>query len=153
MARPGRPPVPTELKRARGNPGKRSLPAVGEVVPLARADGPVEPIRELGPTGRLLWDRLWTAGLRWISPTTDLELMQMLCETLDERNALRIHVLRQGAAATPKDRGALRQIDRQLLEMLSLLGFTPTDRARLGLAEVIAETKLQELRRGRERRY
>ena len=42
-------------------------------------------------------------------------------------------------------RAALRQLDKQLVSNLSLLGFTPSDRSRSGLVEVKAKTKLEEL--------
>lgn len=145
----GRPPIPTEVKRARGNPGKRALPTrPAEVVQLAAAREVPASIRPLGPAGTALWERVWGSGARWISPETDLELVQILCETLDERVAVRVDVIRKGTSATPKERRMLRDLDRQVVEGLSILGFTPTDRARLGLAEVVAQTKLEELRRG-----
>ena len=42
-------------------------------------------------------------------------------------------------------RAALRQLDKQLVSNLSLLGFTPSDRSRLGLVQVKTRSKLQEL--------
>jgi len=44
-----------------------------------------------------------------------------------------------------RDRVALRSLDSQLQTMLSLLGMSPTDRAKLGVAEVQARTKIQDL--------
>jgi hypothetical protein len=67
----------------------------------------------------------------------------MVCEQVDERVALRIRVLRD---SNRDDRKALRDLDKQVIGSLSLLGFTPTDRSRLGLAEVKAASKLEELR-------
>jgi hypothetical protein len=40
----------------------------------------------------------------------------------------------------------LRDLERQLVANLSLLGFTPTDRSRLGVAEVKKISKLEVLR-------
>jgi len=42
-------------------------------------------------------------------------------------------------------RAALRALDRQLVSNLSLLGFTPSDRARLGLVKVKERTMLDGL--------
>jgi hypothetical protein len=67
----------------------------------------------------------------------------MTCELLDERWNLRIQVLRDNR---PEERKALRDLDRQLVANLSLLGFSPTDRSRLGVAEVKRQSKLEELR-------
>lgn len=143
MPRPGRPPKPVERKRATGNPGKRPLPERSNVVELAAAVEIPEPDRPLGPAGLALWGRAWRAARHWLSPDTDIELLIIVCEQLDERVALRIQVIREGR---PEDRKALRELDKQVLAGLSVLGFTPTDRARLGLAEVKAASKLEEIR-------
>jgi hypothetical protein len=67
----------------------------------------------------------------------------MTCELLDERWNLRIQVM---SSNRPDERKALRELDRQLVANLSLLGFTPTDRTRLGVAEVKRQSKLEELK-------
>lgn len=161
MPRTGRPPVPAERKRARGNPGKRALPAKAEVVALPAAAGVPEPERELGPVGLALWGRVWANGSRWISPATDLDLVLVVCEQLDEREALRRALMDPpDEPDDPKDRWKalalvvdmrrqLRDLEKAIVGNLSLLGFTPTDRARLGVAEVKAATMLQQLQSGR----
>lgn len=107
-------------------------------------DGPPEPLRQLGPFGTSFWDRVWRSGAVWISPSTDIELVQMLCEWIDERAQLRLRVFQDGEW---RDRNALRALDSQIVSGMSMLGFTPTDRTRLGLAEVKFENKLDEYRR------
>jgi hypothetical protein len=82
-------------------------------------------------------------GQTWISPTTDVDLLLMTCELLDERWNLRIQVMQNNR---PDERKGLRELDRQLVANLSLLGFTPTDRTRLGVAEVKRQSKLEELK-------
>jgi hypothetical protein len=67
----------------------------------------------------------------------------MTSEMIDERWSLRVNVFRDNR---PEDRKALRNLDKQLVSNLSLLGFSPTDRSRLGIAEVKRQTKLEELR-------
>jgi len=143
MATRGRPPKPIEQKRLTGNPGKRPLPDQGNIVALPSAYGIPEPHRPLQKPGVELWDRIWGMGQTWLSPNTDNELLLMTCELLDERWNLRIRVLRDNR---PEERKALRELDRQLVANLSLLGFTPTDRSRLGVAEVKRQSKLEELR-------
>lgn len=142
MARTGRPPKPAEQKRLLGNPGKRLL--VEPTITLVRATEPPDPLRQLGAFGQQFWDRLWASGAVWISPHTDIELVQMLCEQIDERQNLRLRVLRDGDW---RERSGLRQLDSQIVSGLSMLGFTPTDRTRLGLAEVKFENKLDDYRR------
>jgi hypothetical protein len=68
----------------------------------------------------------------------------MLCEQIDERQLLRYRVMTEGDW---RERNGLRQLDSQIMTGLSMLGFTPTDRARLGLAEVKYETKLDDYRK------
>lgn len=140
MAGRGRPAKPVEVKRMLGNPGRRPLPELGEVQLLPGATSIPEPERPLLQYGRALWDKVWSAGINWISPTTDTELLLMTCEMVDERWNLRVKVLRDDDA---KDRRGLRELDRIIVGNLSLLGFTPSDRSRLGVAEVKAQSKLE----------
>ena len=143
MAPRGRPPKPIEQKRLTGNPGKRTLPDQKELVLLPSAYAIPEPARKLFPPGLELWERIWGMGQTWISPRTDVDLLLMTCELLDERSQLRAQVMNNNR---PDERKALRDLDRQLVANLSLLGFTPTDRSRLGVAEVKRQSKLEELR-------
>lgn len=142
MATRGRPPKPLEQKRLLGNPGKRALPKSDSLQVLPRAVELPEPSRPLGKPGRELWDRVWSAGVAWISPDTDNEILLITCELIDERWNLRTRVLREEDS---KDRRNLTQLTKLIQENLSLLGFTPADRTRLGVAEVKAASKLEEL--------
>ena len=142
MATTGRPPKPVEQKRLLGNPGKRALPQASSVIVLPGIVNTPEPNRPLGKYGRELWDRVWESGANWISPNTDLELLLITCELADERWNLRVRVMSEGS---PKDRRSLRELERLLIANLSLLGFTPTDRTRMGVAEVKRQTKLEAL--------
>jgi len=136
------PPVPNERKRRTGNPGKRALPKVASLTILPQVVGVPAPLRPLGEQGSSMWARIWTTGASWIAPT-DVELVQMACELMDERVGLRASVL---AGADWRDRVALRTLEVDLRHMLSALGLTPTDRSRLGVAEVRAQSVLEGLR-------
>ena len=138
----GRPPKPVEQKRRAGNPGKRPLPETTIAIPTS----PIAPVphRPLGPAAQQFWERVWSVGFTWISPQMDIELLQMVAEQIDERVALRMRVLKQGDW---RDRAALRSLDAQVLDCLSLLGFTPVDRARLGFVEVKIKNELEEFRK------
>jgi hypothetical protein len=138
----GRPPKPTELKRIQGNPGKRALPKETEMILLPAAIGIPEPSRPLLKYGEEMWDRIWNMGNSWISPTTDIELVLMTAEMVDERWNLRVKVM---GSDDPKLRRGLRELDKLIVSNLSLLGFSPTDRMRLGVAEVKKQSKLEEL--------
>ena len=141
--RAGRPPKPTELKRALGNPGKRALPNTKEIVALPAITQTPEPSRPLGSNGKQFWERVWQMGSTWISSSTDYEAMLMTAEMVDERWNLRVKVMTEGQ---PRDRRALRDLDRMIQSQLSLLGLTPADRSRLGVAEVKKLSKIAELR-------
>jgi len=138
----GRPPKPVEQKRLLGNPGKRALPDQAEIEILPAATEIPEPTRPLLKPGRELWDRVWASGINWISPDTDLELLLMTCEMVDERWNLRIKVMQSDDMQMAR---RLDNLTRLIVGNLSLLGFSPSDRSRLGVAEVKKQSKLEEL--------
>lgn len=144
------PPKPIELKRKLGNPGKQVLPKENETILIPAIEKIPDPHRQLFDAGLELWNRTWSMGQLWISPKTDIELLLMTCEMLDERVRLRAFVWNNPDSW--RDRKALRELEKNITNNLSLLGFTPTDRSRLGVAEVKAKSKLEELRAKRENR-
>lgn len=130
----GRRPKPIEQKRRLGNPGKRKLPQRdAEVISLPFRDVP-EPHRPIATAfGRRMWDAVWNAGASWLKPNMDSEVVLMVCEAIDERIQLRNQVmLNQGLW---RERRALRELDRQISQLLGQIGFSPTDRANLGIGE------------------
>jgi len=139
----GRPSKPAEQKRLLGNPGKRSMPKLSEIVIIPAALETPTPARPLLRYGQELWDKVWLYGVTWISQNTDSELLLMTCEMVDERWNLRIKVMQTD---DPIMRRGLRELDRQLVSNLSLLGFSPADRSRLGVAEVRATSQIESLR-------
>lgn len=145
----GRPPTPVEIKRKTGNPGKRKLPKPMELELLPMAERVPVPTRPLLKPGQRLWDDVWNAGIQWISPSTDMEILLMTCELVDERWNLRIKVMNSD------DMGMARRLDslsNQIVRNLSLMGFTPSDRTRLGVAEVRRASKIEELQRRQDER-
>lgn len=138
----GRPTKPVEQKRMLGNPGRRPLPDESSVMLIPQVTQIPDPSRPLLKYGRELWDKVWGMGANWISVNTDSELLLMTCEMIDERWNLRIKVMQDD---DPRMRRGLRELDRQIVANLSLLGFTPSDRSRLGVAEVKAQSKLEAL--------
>jgi hypothetical protein len=142
VAPAGRPSKPIEQKRLLGNPGKRALPDERTIALIPMATSTPEPTRPLLRYGKELWDKVWDTGINWISPNTDTELLLMTCEMIDERWNLRVRVMTDN---DPKDRRGLRELDKAIVSNLSLLGFSPSDRSRLGIAEVKKMSKLEEL--------
>lgn len=145
----GRPSKPIEQKRALGNPGHRPIPEQHAIVNMPAVTETPEPPRPLMKYGQEMWDRVWGMGASWISQTSDLELLMMTCEMIDERWNLRVKVMQYDDARL---RRGLRELDRQIVSSLSLLGFSPSDRARLGVGEVRQVDALDELRYRREER-
>lgn len=149
MTANGRPPVPNEIKRRIGRTptttaGGRPLPAVGEVVHLPMADGMPDYPAELEEPGRELWRRAWQDGITWVSPKTDLGQVEEACRLADDLAAAR---RRYRATTEPKDATTVVNLSKLLMGALSELGFTPTARSRLGVAEVVRVSKLEQLRR------
>jgi hypothetical protein len=146
--RSGPPRRPTERTRALGDPGHRGLAPVDQVPTLPAAKATPKPPRPLKASGSKLWERAWRDAITWLSPDSDIELLLIVCELLDERDALRKRVMAN--ASSPdiwRDRAGLRALDKQVIDGLALLGFSPTDRARLGVAEVKQEDELAAFRR------
>lgn len=146
---PGPPPKPNELKRRTGNPGKRKLPAIGSVIALPQVSS--QPPSELSPKAQELWCKLREQA-PWIA-NTDSPLMLELCTKMDFRDQLK-EELAQTAPVLYTDKGyayanplvgMISTVDDDIIRILSLLGLTPADRTKLGVAEVKARGKLQEL--------
>ena len=136
-----RPNKPTELKILQGNPGQHKLRTNDAIAPLDY--GYVEPIRPLGVVGKQFWDSVFGAGELWISIKTDTQLVQMACELLDRRERLR-----EVWETNPTDRPtnmSLLETEKQIISAFSLMGFSPSDRTRLGLVSAKTKSKLEEL--------
>jgi hypothetical protein len=97
---------------------------------------------DLDPADTL--EAVLSAGKVWlgISDSTHLALLR---QALEERKVLREIVM---ATQSPDARRSLRDLDKQIIAELSALGFDPSSRARLGLAEVKAQSTLERLRHG-----
>ena len=136
----GRPARPIELKRKTGTLRADRLPSTSLQV-LTNPDTQPEPPEHLQEAAQRLWGQLW--GTHWISQRTDYQIVLMTCELLDEREQVR-----KALADNPDERQlriALREIEKQLVGQLGVMGFSPSDRSRLGLAEVKTTSKLQQL--------
>jgi len=142
MARTGRPPKPIEIKRRTGNPGKRPLPVLAEVVALPMADGIPDLPVDLHGAGAELWRQIWQDGLTWISPKTDAAAAEEACRIADD---LAVARRRYRATSDPADARALATMGKRFDEALSVLGFNPTARSRLGVAEVKRASALDKL--------
>jgi len=140
MARTGRPPVPTEIKRKRGTARADRTPNLGNLAAVPAVDAE---LHDLDPYQ--VFETVMQTGKVWLAQTDSIALA-MLREALEERSTLRDIVIK---TQSPDARKALRELDKQIHGQLSTLGFDPAARSRLGLAEVKAATKLEQLRQAR----
>ena len=123
------PPIPIEVKRRRGTLRKDRTPNLGNLPQVgALGDG-----WRLSPLEAL--ERVMEEGAPWLAES-DAPTVALL------REALELH-------ERALDAGSIRDViacQDHVVRLLSALGFTPTARARLGLAEVKAASKLDKLK-------
>lgn len=147
---------PLEVKRRTGrtpdtDSGGRKLP-VPVVALVAVATIPRAPAT-LGDSGRAVWDRLWTAGQAWLSPTLHLDILTRLCEAHDEREAIRAQIIQDGymvEGSTGKQRSnplfaRLTVVEDQMTRWETLCGFNPAAMSKLGYAEIKAVSELDKM--------
>lgn len=135
MARTGRPPKPREQLKAQGTyrpdrHARGALAVVDSAEPMPHESAPAD-----------VFGEVMSQGVAWLA-RTDAPTLAMLRSQLDEREPLR----EAAVAGSVEARKMLRDLDKQIIGLLSVLGFDPAARARLGLAEVKAKSKLEELR-------
>jgi len=159
----GRPSKPVEQHRALGNPGHRSLPdapAPGEA--LEGASSIPAPPSDLTDSGLALWSHTWEAGRQWLSPEADYQVVWLLCQAHEEieqmraafadGSAERTYISSNGSIVSHPFIAQIKDLRVQTTSWLAALGFSPADRARLGLAEVRVRDELDDLMRRRNER-
>lgn len=153
---PGPPPVPNEVKRRRGNPGKRSLPKISDVHAVSQM-APQAP-EHLGDDGQAVW-QLMTDNCPWIAES-DRASMVLLAEKVDRRADFKARLEKsdpvlytdKGYAYANPLVGMLSTIENEISQLLGKLGLTPADRTRLGVAEVKAKNAFEEMLAKRAKR-
>jgi P27 family predicted phage terminase small subunit len=148
--------MPNERKRKLGNPGKRALPVVAEVADAVPLENPA-PLH-LKAEGRKLWERV-TYGAHWLAES-DTPTLTLLCEKYDRRAQFLADLARTDAVlftdkgyAYPNPLvGMLSTIENEIARLFSALGLTPTDRTRMGVAEVKARNAFEEMLARRQER-
>lgn len=158
----GRPAKPAEMQRALGNPGHKVLPAAPTPGSGIESDGSIPVAPDLGPAGLELWAHVWQAGRQWLAPEADRTLVTKLCQAEDEYEQIReafatgqaerVYVTSNGSIVSHPFIAQMKDLRVQMTSWLSALGFSPADRARLGLAEVRVRDELDELERRRNER-
>lgn len=155
MAR-GRPPKPIERLKATQRDATHKADgrelAIPEYTLPAAVSIPVAP-DDLGPRGEAEWEKIWTAGF-WLSPDQDYHWVAMVATAYDEIEIYRAIIAAEGYTYENTLKGVMqahpliaevRKAQALIMRALSQLGFSPTDRARLGLAEVKRENAIADL--------
>ncbi|MGH3496307.1 MAG: terminase small subunit [Nocardioidaceae bacterium] len=106
------------------------------------ADGVPDAPVDLGLEGRALWGRAWGHAITWLSPDSDRDAIEEAARLADDLSSAR---RRYRATTDPADGRVVVALSRQMSDSLSSLGFTPTARARLGVAEVKKASALESL--------
>lgn len=153
----GRKPKPIERKRLTGrspttDSAGRPLPEIkgGEIIKTVTVP---EPPEGLGKRGAAEWERIWTAGEPWLAPEQDRAWVEMVAFAYDDIETFRRKVKRDGLIQTGSMGqviahpliGEIRKAEATIARALSTLGFSPSDRARLGLAEVKRRSALLDM--------
>ena len=159
----GRPAKPVEAHRLAGNPSKKQLPAapgLGEGMAGA-SEVPTAPAH-LGDPGLQLWAHVWTAGRQWLAPESDQTIILLLCEAMDEYAGIkrqletgeveRFYTMANGSMVTHPLVNQLKDLRIHMTTWLAAIGFSPSDRSRLGLAEVRVRDEIDDLMRRRNER-
>lgn len=142
------PPKPVERKRLLGNPGKGKLPDLNKVIALPHLSNP--PVH-LSKSAKQTWiEIIQTAP--WVA-TTDEKVLIELCEKIELKKDLQrklneseyvLYTDKGYAYANPLF-GMLSTTTSEIVKLLSMLGLTPVDRTKMGVAEVKVRSKIEEL--------
>ena len=147
-------PLERKMIKARGDgqtPGKREIVPYNPTL-TTRTEAPPPVPRGLGRRGRVEWKKVWDAGF-WLKPDQDYPWVEQIVRAYDDIEQFRKRVQEDGLVQTgslgqPVAHPLLAEIrkcEATIRQCLSVLGFSPTDRARLGILETKARSGLQDL--------
>lgn len=130
-------------------PGKRNLPApykgaIDRTVP--------EPAIELSGRAQREWDNIWTAGF-WLKREQDYHWVEMIAKAYRDMEVFQAKVDEDGLVVTGYAGqvvahpliAEIRRCEAMIQKCLSILGFSPTDRAKLAIREAEARSALQKM--------
>jgi P27 family predicted phage terminase small subunit len=107
--------------------------------------------RGLARQGRTEWQKVWTAGF-WLKEDQDYHWVEQIARAYDDIASYREKVEEVGLIVTGYNGqdaanpliAEIRKCEATIRTCLSILGFSPTDRAKLGIAEAKARNALEE---------
>lgn len=152
----GRPKKPRELAKATMRDENTmangtKVPSM-EVVPRdSSAPLPICP-DDLSERGKTEWEKIWSAG-HWLKDDQDYHWVAMIARAYDDMDAFRAQIQADGLMVTGYAGqqvanpliAEIRKCESVIMKALSMLGFSPSDRARLGVTEVKRLTGLAAL--------
>lgn len=117
---------------------------------------PPRPPRDLGVVGRRWWKQVWRGGRRWLDPSSDLLVVELICRTQDRVAEIehdldtrgRYYLTKSGQELPRPGVADVKSLRASVVSWLALLGFTPSARAEMGQR---VETANDELTKFRER--
>ena len=133
------PPVPVELHKKHGTYRKDRHGSPSTVI--AAVTDPPEPPADLGDDGRRLWQLAWSDGVVWLA-LSDQAMVAEACRLADDLATAR---RRYDATTEPADGRMVVGFSTAMTSALSALGFTPTARTRLGVAQIKSVSALEQL--------
>jgi P27 family predicted phage terminase small subunit len=148
-------PIERMALKARGDgrtPGGRELVKANPTLKTHYGVMPPEAPRGIGARGELEWRKIWETGF-WLSPDQDYHWVEMISRAYDDIDVFRERIvddglIQKGSLGQPVAHpliAEIRKCEATIRQCLSVLGFSPTDRARLGIMEAEARKKTADL--------
>lgn len=152
MAR-GRPPKPVERLKATQRDATHKANGTEIVVAKTVPDRSVPALPEsVSGRGVEEWEKVWRAGF-WLKRDQDYHWVEMIAQAYSDIDQFRARVLEDGLVQTGYAGqvvahpliAEIRKCEATIQKCLQVLGFSPTDRARLAITEAKAQNALQEM--------
>lgn len=131
----------------------------GEIVEYQPTQLDILKPADLGTRGSREWDNIWKAGKTWLHESEDYHLVEIVARAYDEIEIYRAEIYPPGERPKLIVKGyagqktanplikEIREAERVILKCLSMLGFSPSDRARLGLKAVRQAQGIQQIQK------
>ena len=152
----GRPPKPPERIKATARDATHKANG-SALAPTYNNSGPIDrtvpaPLTPLAGRAAEEWEKVWTAGW-WLKRNQDYHWVEMIARAYADIEIFRAEVEKTGLVVTgyagqPAAHpliAEIRKCEATIQKCLSVLGFSPTDRARLALGEAKAQNELQKM--------
>lgn len=106
------------------------------------------PPEELTEDGKIVWYKIWASAYNWLSKADEMVILE-LCQLYEDKelyrraiilgNVPRVYKMPNGILTPHPYVNLLKDTRAQMNTLLAALGFTPTDRAKIGAMEQLAD--------------